>query len=104
MSDLCCIYTLGVSKSHLLYGVHAVCMLYVCMWVFVLYTSCVVCMLRCCLMYNAVWCTRVYGLCGCVHTVGCVYLACVYYLHIVCIVCALSYEPRALYVCAVAES
>lgn len=35
---------------------------------------------------------------------GCVYLVRVYYLHIVCIVCALSYEPQALYVCAVAES
>lgn len=34
VSDLCCIYMLGVSKSHLLYGVHAVRMLYVCMWVF----------------------------------------------------------------------
>lgn len=54
VSDLCCIYMLGVSKSHLLYGVRAVRMLYVCMWVFVLYTSCVVCMLRCCLVYNAV--------------------------------------------------
>lgn len=37
-------------------------------------------------------------------TVGCVYLVHAYYLHIVCIMCVLSYEPQALYVCAVAES
>lgn len=97
VSDLCGIYMLGVGKSCLLYGVHAVCMLHVCMWVFVwcLHAQMLpVCI--CCMMYVCV--VRVYRLCRFV------YLVHVYHVHIVYVVCALSCEPHDQHVCAVAES
>lgn len=80
--------------------VHATFMLCVCMWVSAVYIMCGLhaqMLPVCTMLYNVHVCmVRVYGLCGCVCTVGCVCLVRVYYLHIVYVVCVHCLVSREL--------
>lgn len=90
VSDLCGINMLGVSKSCLLYGEHAVCLLYVCMWVFM---SCASYVVSACsgvaFVYNAVCCACVCSICVWFVCICTLWNVCTWYMCTMCIQCAL---------------